>query len=192
MLRCKGQNQEKRWITLRGHGAPAGAPMPTAQMKRGIAHWTAGGSGIDRSYHVILIEGDSKFVQVFLLSTSRRARLGPWLCRALTELQHRFDQNFSVLYGQHSRELVKGRTCTDKTHSIGNAACYLADLCRRYMPLVSPHTDPSHADVQDMLRIKQRGRSDISQLAFDPSVIVAMACSDHFGSSSPALLGSLI
>lgn len=76
---------------------------------------------------------------------------------------------------------------------MGNAACYLADLCRRYVPLVSPHTaHPSHADVQDMLRIKQRCKSDISQLAFDPSVIVAMACSDNFGSSSPALLGSLI
>ena len=52
----------------------------------------------------------------------------------------------------------------------------LADLCQRYGIPVTPKTVLSHAEVQGTLGIKQRGKWDISKLAFDPLVVGPDAC----------------
>lgn len=64
----------------------------------------------------------------------------------------------------------------------------LADLCRRYAIPVTPSTVLSHAEVQGTLGIKQRGKWDISRLAFDPSVMGAKACGDLIRGSALALV----
>lgn len=58
-------------------------------------------------------------------------------------------------------------------------------LCRRYDIPVTPRTVLSHAEVQAKLGIKQRGKWDISRLAFDPSVKGAKSCNDVLRASVP-------
>ena len=55
---------------------------------------------------------------------------------------------------------------------------------------VTPHTVLSHAEVQQALGIKQRGKWDISHLAFDPWGIGAKACGDIFRAQTANLLSA--
>lgn len=54
----------------------------------------------------------------------------------------------------------------------------VAELCRRYPIAVADKTVLSQAEVQNNLGIQQRGKCDITRLAFDPSVVGTKACGD--------------
>lgn len=166
--------------------------MPSAQMNRVIVHWTAGAhraSGLDRSHYHILIEGDGKFVRGIPSIDKNDARgvkpgyaahtlncnsgsIGVSLCCMAGAIESPFKGGSAPMTGEQWDALP----------------AVLADLCRRYSIPVAPQTVLSHAEVQSTLGIKQRGKWDISRLAFDPGIVGAKACGDQFRAATSRLL----
>lgn len=180
--------------------APAPAPtdgivpidwMPAAKMQRIIVHWTAGAhkaSGLDRSHYHILIEGDGKLIRgipsIDLNQAPARkgyaahtlncnsGSIGVSLCCMAGAIESPFSAGSAPMTRVHWETLPK----------------VLAALCKRYGIPVTPKTTLSHAEVQGTLGIKQKGKWDISRLAFDPTVRGATACGDLFRAATKALL----
>jgi len=166
--------------------------MPAAQMNRVIVHWTAGAhraSGLDRSHYHILIEGDGKLVRGIPsidMNDARGARPG--------YAAHTLNCNT----GSIGISLCCMASAAESPFKAGSAPMtrkqwdalppVLAELCRRYAIPVTPKTVLSHAEVQETLGIKQRGKWDISRLAFDPSIVGAKACGDLFRAATARLL----
>lgn len=156
--------------------------MPAAKMQRIIVHWTAGqhrASDLDRQHYHLLIEGDGTVVRgvptIDLNQSPARAgyaahtlncnsgSIGVSLCCMAGAVESPFDAGPQPMT----------RTQWDK------AADVLAVLCARYGIEPTRQTLLSHAEVQDTLGIRQRGKWDISRLAFDPSTVGAHACGDR-------------
>jgi hypothetical protein len=171
--------------------------MPPAQMIGIVVHWTAGqhrASTNDRSHYHFLIEADGTVI------------------RGLPSIDLNGLPKVKPGYAAHTRncntgwigvslccmgEKVKGevrespfnpgpwpmtREQWDKLPHV------LAALSRRYGIAVTPRTILSHAEVQPTLGIAQRGKWDITRLAFDPSIVGARACGDAFRAATSALL----
>lgn len=168
--------------------------LPPAKLSRIVVHWTAGqhrASDLDRSHYHILIEGDGALVRgrpSIALNAEPRARpgyaahtlncntgsIGVSLCCMALAVEAPFQPGPAPMT----------RTQWDALPHV------LADLCRAYGIAVTPATVLSHAEVQGTLKIQQRGKWDISRLAFDPTVIGAKACGDIFRAQTANLLGA--
>lgn len=166
--------------------------MPEACMSRVIVHWTAGAhraSGLDRSHYHILIEGDGKLVRgtpSIDLNDARGIRQG-YAAHTLNCNTGSIGVSLCCMAGAVERPFQPGSA--PMTREQWNALpAVLADLCRRYAIPVTPATVLSHAEVQGTLRIAQRGKWDISRLAFDYSVVGADACGDLLRASTRSLL----
>lgn len=165
--------------------------MPAAKMDRIIVHWTAGAhraSELDRGHYHILIEADGRLVRGKPSIRANQApagagyaahtlgcnsgSIGVSLCCMAGAVENPFDAGSAPMT----------RAQWDRLPEV------LADLCRRYAIAVGPRTVLSHAEVQDTLGIRQRGKWDIARLAFDPSVRGAKACGDLFRARTAALL----
>ncbi|WP_315920466.1 peptidoglycan-binding protein [Mesorhizobium sp. SP-1A] len=165
--------------------------MPAAKMQRIIVHWTAGAhkaSGLDRSHYHIMIEDDGKLVRgtpsIDLNQAPTRkgyaahtlncnsGSVGVSLCCMASAVENPFAVGSAPMTRKQWGTLPK----------------VLAALCKRYGIVVTPKTVLSHAEVQGTLGIAQRGKWDISRLAFDPTVLGATACGDLFRAATKALL----
>lgn len=166
--------------------------MPAAQMHRIIVHWTAGShrpSGLDRSHYHILIEGDGKLVRgtpSIDLNDARGIRPG-YAAHTLNCNTGSIGVSLCCMAGAVERPFQPGSA--PMTREQWNALpAVLADLCRRYAIPVTPETVLSHAEVQGTLHIAQRGKWDISRLAFDYSVVGADACGGLLRASTRSVL----
>ncbi|CAN7338079.1 N-acetylmuramoyl-L-alanine amidase [Bosea sp. LjRoot90] len=165
--------------------------MPPGRLERIICHWTAGAhraSDTDRSHYHILIEGggglvrgDSPISANGIGGTGQRAShtlncntgsIGVSLCCMAGAKEQPFGPGKAPMTAVQWERLVR----------------VVADLCRRYEIPVTPKTVLSHAEVQGTLGIKQRGKWDVSRLAFDPSVKGAKACGDLLRAGVTALI----
>lgn len=166
--------------------------MPTAKMKGIVVHWTGGpnkATSLDRAHYHVIIDGDGTLVRGAKPITANESPvkagqyaahtlgcnsgfIGVSLAGMLNAVESPFDPGDAPLT----------RTQWDKLPLV------LADLCRRYGIPVTKQTVLSHAEVQDTLQIKQRGKWDIARLPFDLSVKGAHACGDIFRSRTAALL----
>jgi len=172
-------------------GIVPSAWMPAASMQRIIVHWTAGAhkaSGLDKAHYHILIEGDGNLVRgthsiADNVNTAdgdyaahtlgcNSGSIGVSLCCMAGAVEHQFSSGSAPMTRQQWDRLMP----------------VLADLCRRYGIPVTRETVLSHAEVQDTLGIKQRGKWDISRLSFDPSTIGAHAVGDRFRAATKVLL----
>lgn len=166
--------------------------MPAAQMNRVIVHWTAGAhraSGLDRSHYHILIEGDGKLIRGIPsidLNDARGARRG-YAAHTLNCNSGSIGVSLCCMAGAVESPFKAGSAPMTREQWEALPPV-LADLCRRYSIPVTPQTVLSHAEVQSALGIKQRGKWDISRLAFDPTLIGAKACGGQFRSSTSSLL----
>ncbi|TDR88967.1 N-acetylmuramoyl-L-alanine amidase [Enterovirga rhinocerotis] len=168
--------------------------MPDARVTGIVVHWTGGphrATSLDRSHYHVVIEADGSLVRgtpSIDLNGLPRVRKG---------------------YAAHTRNCNSGwigvslacmAGATETPFDAGSAPMtrtqwemlprVLADLCRRYAIAVTPRTVLSHAEVQATLGIPQRGKWDITRLAFDPDIEGAAACGDLFRSRTAALLGA--
>ena len=178
-----------------GWGAIPADWMPAAQMNRVIVHWTAGNhraSGLDRRHYHILIEGDGKFVRGIPSIDKNDARgVKPgYAAHTLNCNTGSIGVSLCCMAGAVERPFKAGTAPMTRAQWDALPAV-LVDLCRRYSIAVTPRTVLSHAEVQGTLGIKQRGKWDITRLAFDLAVVGATACGDHFRSSTSSLLSSL-
>lgn len=166
--------------------------MPDANMKGIVVHWTAGhhkASSNDRAHYHFLIEDDGKLIRgipsVDLNSLPKAKKgyaahtlncntgfIGVSLCCMANAIESPFKAGDAPMT----------RTQWQKLPSV------LAQLCKRYNIKVSPTTLLSHAEVSKNLGIPQKGKWDISRLAFDSSIVGAKACGDIMRSATQALL----
>jgi hypothetical protein len=155
--------------------------LPSVTMARVIGHWTGGSyiaSSLDKEHYHLLINGKSEVV------------------RGL----HSIADNVNV--SGKSPDDYAAHTLNTNSQSIGVSICCMAgateipfdagqfpmtaaqwdvytsvvaELCFHYKIAVTPKTVLSHAEVQNNLGIRQRGKWDWARLAFDPSVVGAAA-----------------
>lgn len=158
--------------------------MPAAEMSRVHVHWTAGGhkaNATDRKSYHILVEGDGNLVLGDRAIDANQKGSGK------TPASHTLNANTGAIGismccmgGQDVREnpFVAGpfpmtRVQWDKMVEV------VAALSRRYGIPVTSKTILTHAEVEPNLGIKQRGKWDITRLAFDPSVVGARSVGDR-------------
>ncbi|QEL21715.1 N-acetylmuramoyl-L-alanine amidase [Bosea sp. F3-2] len=166
--------------------------MPAARMNRVIVHWTAGvhrASGLDRTHYHILIEGDGHLVRgssSIALNDAGGAKKG-YAAQTLNCNTGSIGVSLCCMAGATESPFNAGSAPMTRVQWEALPAV-LADLCRRYSISVTPQTVLSHAEVQSTLGIAQRGKWDISRLAFDPSVVGAKASGDLFRAATAKLL----
>lgn len=158
--------------------------MPSAQLNRVIVHWTAGAhraSGLDRSHYHILIEGDGKLIRGIPSIDKNDARgVKPgYAAHTLNCNSGSIGVSLCCMSGAIESPFKAGSAPMTREQWDALPGV-LAELCRRYNIPVTPRAVLSHAEVQQTLGIKQRGKWDISRLALDPSVIGPKACGDLF------------
>jgi len=165
--------------------------VPVAKMRRIIVHWTAGGhkaSGLDKSHYHILIEGDGTLVRgkPSIALNEPPAKPG-YAAHTLNCNSGAIGVALCCMAGAVEAPFSSGPAPMTKAQW-GKLAPVLADLCRAYGISVTPQTVLSHAEVQNTLGIRQRGKWDIARLSFDPSVKGAKAVGDLFRANTKALL----
>jgi len=185
-------------VSAKGEGQPKETGvvpvdwMPAAQMNRIIVHWTAGSyrpSGLDRSHYHLLIDGEGKLERgapSIDLNDARGIKPG-YAAHTLNCNTGSIGVSLCCMAGAVESPFNAGSAPMTRTQWEALPAV-LADLCRRYSIPVTPKTVLSHAEVQGTLGIVQRGKWDISRLAFDPSVFGAAACGDLFRAATLKLL----
>lgn len=143
---------------------------PSDQMKRIINHWTGGSyaaSSLDKEHYHFLIEGDGAIVLGEHPVTANERVAGKttddYAAHTLNCNSGSIGVSMCSMGGAVERPYSPGRWPYTKDQF--DAMVHLnAVLCIRYSIPVSPKTVLSHAEVQDNLKIKQRGKWDISVL----------------------------
>jgi hypothetical protein len=168
--------------------------MPVCNMKRVVAHWSAGAhkaSGADREHYHIIFEGDGTPVRG----------------------DHSIDDNVNTAdddYAAHTRGCNTGAIGVSLACMAGavespfNPGKFpmtrkqwdamttgIAELCKFYKIPVGPKSVLSHAEVQNTLGIKQAGKWDFTRLAFDPSIKGAKAIGDRMRAEVSAKMAKL-
>lgn len=158
--------------------------MPNATIKGIVVHWTAGAhvaSSFDKSHYHILIEGDGGLVRgrpTIDLNSLPKVRPG--------YAEHALNCNTGFIgvslccMAEANEQPYRPGTAPMTKAQWDVLPLVLRDLCKRYDIAVSPKTVLSHAEVQTNLGITQRGKWDITRLAFDPSIQGARAIGDRF------------
>ncbi|MBN9084314.1 MAG: N-acetylmuramoyl-L-alanine amidase [Rhizobiales bacterium 62-17] len=166
--------------------------MPDAIMKRIIVHWTAGAykaSALDKSHYHVLIEDDGQLVHgkpSIALNDARGAKAG-YAAHTLNCNTGSIGVSLCCMAGAIESPFKAG-TAPMTRAQWEKLPRVIADLCWRYGIAITPQTVLSHAEVQVNLGIKQRGKWDISRLAFDPSTVGAKACGDALRKAVSSLL----
>lgn len=165
--------------------------LPNAKMERIIVHWTAGphkATGLDRSHYHLIIQGDGTLVRGDRSIADNEAPIrGAYAAHTLGCNSGSIGVSLACMAGAVERPFSAGSAPMTRTQW-DRLPAVLAALCGRYGIPVTPRTVLSHAEVQETLGIKQRGKWDIARLAFDPSVIGAKVCGDLFRARAAALL----
>jgi hypothetical protein len=166
---------------------------PPAAMRGIVAHWTAGAhraSGLDRAHYHVLIEGDGRLVRgTHSIAANASTADGVYAAHTLNLNRGFVGVALCCMAGAVERPFRPGsapmtRAQWDRLPPV------LADLCRAYRIPVTRKTVLSHAEVESELGVRQRGKWDVSRLAFDPSVVGARAVGDLFRARAAALLAA--
>ena len=165
--------------------------LPWAVMARIIVHWTAGAHKANatdkKSYH-ILIEGDGTLIRgtpsialndapvkpgyAAHTANLNGDSIGVSLCCMAGAKESPFDPGKYPLTAKQWETLIK----------------VVAQISNRYAIPVTRKTVLSHAEVQQTLGVKQKGKWDISRLPFDPAVKGALAVGDKLRAAVAARL----
>lgn len=168
-------------VSLSSGVIPKGWLVP-ASMERIIVHWTAGGhkaGDVDREHYHVLIEGSGNVVRgdktikdnessadgVYAAHTlgTNSGSIGVSMCAMMGAVENPFDPGPAPLTKVQWDKMVQ--------------VC--AVLAAHYRIPVTPKTILTHAEVQTNLGKPQRGKWDVTRLAFDRSVVGAKACGDR-------------
>lgn len=166
--------------------------MPKADISRVIVHWTAGrhrASEVDRSHYHILTEGDGRLVRgvpTIDKNDASGARAG---YAAHTLHCNTGSAGVSMCCMALAVESPFSPGPAPMTEVQWNAnARVVADLCRRYGIPITDRTVLTHAEVQPNLGIAQKGKWDVTRLAFNPRVVGHRAVGDLLRQQVAALM----
>ncbi|CLP56401.1 N-acetylmuramoyl-L-alanine amidase [Mycobacterium tuberculosis] len=157
--------------------------MPNAKMSRIIFHWTAGNSKAsadDKKHYHLLIEDDAKLIRgvpSIDLNSEPKAKAG-YAAHTLNCNTGSIGVSLCGMAGAVESPFNAGKQPITimQWNALSNV---LAQLCKRYGIKVSRQTVLSHAEVQETLGIKQKGKWDIARLPFDPSIQGARKIGDQ-------------
>lgn len=136
-------------------------------MDRIIVHWTAGAhtpSSLDRQHYHKIIDGAGKVHDgKFPISANEKPVKGQYAAHTLSCNTGSIGVAVAAMAGAQDRPFNAG------SHPITPAqvktlARLCADLARQYRIPITPETILTHAEVQPILGIKQRGKWDITWL----------------------------
>lgn len=156
--------------------------LPKADMDRVIVHWTAGrhqASVDDRRHYHILWEADGTAVRGIPTIDKNDASgaktgyaahtlncntgsVGVSMCCMAQAVESPFSPGPAPMTQAQWDEMCRG----------------VAQICRHYGIPVTDRTVLTHAEVQGNLGIRQRGKWDVTRIAFRPDVVGARACGD--------------
>lgn len=157
--------------------------MPDVPLQRIICHWTAGthnASESDRQSYHFLIEGNGRLVKggpSVAANSGRRVKVG-YAAHTHNCNQGSIGISLCCMGGAQEQPFRAGSYPMTRAQW-ETLAVAVAELCKRYRIKVTRRTVLSHAEVERVLGIEQKGKWDISRLAFDPSVSGADACGDR-------------
>lgn len=165
------------------------APLvPEEWLQRGtfervILHWTVGGnepSEFDREHYHILLSGKGKVVRGLcdISANSSTAPSGRKASHTLNCNTGSIGVSLAGMVGAEEHKTVGPEPITKVQWD--EAAKVVAELCRRYRVPVTPRNVLSHAEVQQNLGIKQRGKWDVAILPWDRAFDTAKECGDLF------------
>ncbi len=136
-------------------------------MKRIIWHWSAGThtvSELDRQHYHFIIDGDGKVHKgLFPVAANVKPERGRYAAHTLDCNTGSIGIAVAAMAGAVESPFSAGKYPITPAQVDALAALY-RDLGRQYGIPVTPETMLSHAEVQPTLKIKQRGKWDISWL----------------------------
>ncbi|RXF75442.1 peptidoglycan recognition protein family protein [Hansschlegelia zhihuaiae] len=166
---------------------------PPAAMRGIVAHWTAGGhraSALDRAHYHVLIEGDGRLVRgTHSIAANASTADGAYAAHTLNLNRGFVGVALCCMAGAVERPFHAGSAPMTPVQW-DRLPPVLADICRAYRIPVTRRTVLSHAEVESELGVRQRGKWDVSRLAFDPGVVGARAVGDLFRDRTAALLAA--
>lgn len=154
-------------------------------MKRVIMHWTAGTykcNALDRKHYHYIVEGDGTVVTGDHPISDNSAANGPLKSGAYAAHTLGCNSDSIGISMACMLNAKEGGSWGDypMTESQFRSMCRAtADLCKMYGIKVTRQTVLSHAEVQQTLGIKQRGKWDFSILPFRRDLHGALACGDY-------------
>lgn len=165
--------------------------MPAAKMERIICHWTAGAhkaSDFDRSHYHLLIESDGTLVRgIPSIKLNEAPAKKGYAAHTLSLNSGSIGVSLCCMGGATESPFNPGKyPMTEKQWTA--LTSLVAELCRRYGIPITDKTVLSHAEVQNNLGIAQRGKWDITRLAFAPEIKGAKACGDKLRAEAKAKL----
>jgi hypothetical protein len=147
--------------------------MPDVPMKRIHLHWTVGNYKANstdlKSYH-ILIEGDGTPVRGNgSIANNAPGATGREVSHTLNANTGAIGVSLCSMVGAKESPFTAG-PCPFTKIQWDAAVAVIAQLAKRYGIVVTPVTILTHAEVEPNLRIKQRGKWDITRLPYDDTV----------------------
>lgn len=154
---------------------------PKASMQRVICHWTAGrhkASATDRRHYHILVEGDGTLVRgdPSIKLNEAPAKAG-YAAHTLNCNSGSIGISMCCMWNAKESPFDSGPNPMTRAQWDAMVSA-VADLCKTYGIPVTPRTVLSHAEVQENLGVKQKGKWDFTRLSFDISTAGAKACGD--------------
>lgn len=158
--------------------------LQPADIARVILHWTAGQhkpSQDDRGHYHILISGEGEVVRGLcdIRANSSTDAKGRKAHHTLNCNTGSIGVSMACMLGAIERPLNVGKHPLTRAQW-DKAAQVVAEICKHYKIAVTPRTVLSHAEVQNNLSIRQRGKWDIAILPWDLAFDTARECGDRF------------
>lgn len=156
--------------------------LPKADIDRVIVHWTAGqhrASDDDRRHYHVLFEASGtpvRGIPTIDKNDASGARAG-YAAHTLNCNTGSIGFSLCCMTGAFENPFSPGPA--PMTQAQWDAMCRgVAQICTHYGIPVTERTVLTHAEVQGTLNIRQRGKWDITRIAFLPKVVGARACGD--------------
>ena len=151
-------------------------------MKRLILHWSAGGyevGALEKAHYHFIVDGDGRVhMGIHTIEDNDVTNDGDYAAHTRNCNEDAGGIAVAAMRDAVERPFYAG-PCPIKPGQL-DAFCKLAaDLCRKYKLAVTPTTVLTHAEVQPVLGIKQRGKWDIARIPFKPELIGHKACGDY-------------
>lgn len=136
-------------------------------MKRIILHWTAGtyrASGLDRQHYHFIVEGDGNVVEgVFPPEANISVRPGKYAAHTLNCNTSAIGVAVAAMAGASERPFDEGEYPITEDQIVVLVRL-VAQLAKTYGITIARDTVLTHAEVQQTLGIRQRGKWDITWL----------------------------
>lgn len=164
--------------------------LPAASMQRIIVHWTAGGhkaNKTDKRHYHLLIQGDGTVVRGPSIACNQRPLERGYAAHTRHCNSGSIGVALCCMSGAVERPFNPGRAPMTRAQW-DRLIQVVAALARHYRIPVMPQTVLSHAEVQGTLGIEQRGKWDVTRLAFDPSIVSANACGNKLRTEVSAFM----